>query len=77
MKTLDALNCRFGKWTIFHGAQGVEARWSMRRELKSPSYTTRLADIPKVLCWRLRPWLHRTGCAMFRRTLILSCPKTT
>lgn len=50
MKSLDGLNRRFGSGTIFHGAQGTQARWSMRRELKSPNYTTRLADLPVVLC---------------------------
>lgn len=48
MAMLDSVNRRFGSGTIFHGAQGVEARWRMRRNLKSPSYTTRLADIPVV-----------------------------
>lgn len=50
MRTLDAVNRRFGSGTVFHAAQGIEARWQMRRELKSPNYTTRLSDIPVALC---------------------------
>ena len=50
MQTLDGLNRRYGTGTVFHGAQGTEPRWVMRREMKSPSYTTRFADIPVVRC---------------------------
>lgn len=50
MQTLDGVNRRFGSGTLYHAAQGVEPRWKMRRELKSPSYTTRLSDIPTVRC---------------------------
>ena len=31
-------------------AQGIEPRWKMRRELKSPNYTTKLVDMPVVRC---------------------------
>ena len=50
MKTLDRVNQRFGSGTLYHAAQGIEPRWRMRRELKSPNYTTRLSDIPTVRC---------------------------
>lgn len=50
MKTLDQVNRRFGSGTLYHAAQGIEPRWQMRRDLKSPNYTTRLADIPVARC---------------------------
>lgn len=50
MATLDGVNRRFGSGTLYHAAQGIEHRWQMRRDLKSPNYTTRLADIPIALC---------------------------
>lgn len=50
MATLDQVNRRFGSGTVFHAAQGIEARWQMRRDLKSPNYTTRMSDMPVALC---------------------------
>ncbi len=50
MTSLDNLNRRFGSGTLFPAAEGIKPRWSMRRELKSPSYTTRLSDVPVVYC---------------------------
>ncbi len=50
MGVLDGVNRRFGSGTLFPAAQGIEPPWRMRRELKSPSYTTRLTDLPLVHC---------------------------
>lgn len=50
MTAMDAINLRYGRETLFHAAQGIEPRWKMRRELKSPNYTTKLADLPIVRC---------------------------
>ncbi|MFZ4542004.1 MAG: Y-family DNA polymerase [Rickettsiales bacterium] len=50
MQVMDELNRRFGRDTMFHAAQGINTTWKMRREYKSPNYTTRLADIPTVHC---------------------------
>lgn len=48
MQALDTVNRRWGKNTLFYAASGIEKRWSMRRERKSPSYTTRLSDLLRV-----------------------------
>lgn len=50
MNVMDGLNKRYGNGTLFNAAQGIEPRWKMRRELKSPNFTTKLADIPIVRC---------------------------
>jgi DNA polymerase V len=50
MKAMDGLNARYGRNTLFHASMGIQPRWKMRRELKSPNYTTRLADLPPVHC---------------------------
>ena len=50
MKTLDQVNRRFGNGTLYHAAQGIEPRWQMRRDMKSPNYTTRMSDLPTVRC---------------------------
>jgi DNA polymerase V len=48
MQALDTVNRRWGKNTLFYAGAGIEKRWSMRRERKSPSYTTRLSDLLTV-----------------------------
>lgn len=48
MQALDTVNRRWGKNTLFYAGTGIEKRWSMRRERKSPSYTTRLSDLLTV-----------------------------
>ena len=50
MATLDRLN-QEGAGAWFAG-QGIVKPWQMKREMLSPAYTTRLADIPVV---RLSP----------------------
>lgn len=48
MGTLDAINSRWGRGTLKPGRLAKTAEWSMRRELLSPSYTTRWAELLKV-----------------------------
>ncbi|EHY9845488.1 Y-family DNA polymerase [Vibrio splendidus] len=50
MGVYDALNNRFGKDTLFLGAQGTERKWSMRREFLTPQYTTNWRDLPRIRC---------------------------
>ena len=50
MKVFDALNGKYGADTVFLGAQGIEQKWSMRREMLTPQYTTRWRDVPRVKC---------------------------
>lgn len=50
MLNIDALNDRYGTHTVFIGSQGINPYWTMQRNLKSPHYTTRWDDIPRVRC---------------------------
>ncbi|HAU6450016.1 TPA: translesion error-prone DNA polymerase V subunit UmuC, partial [Citrobacter freundii] len=45
METIDKLN-KSGKGKIWFAGQGVEKTWAMKREMLSPSYTTRYSDLP-------------------------------
>lgn len=47
MDTLDKLN-REERGRIWFAGQGIAKPWQMKREMLSPAYTTRLADIPWV-----------------------------
>ncbi|NLB68464.1 MAG: Y-family DNA polymerase [Lentisphaerae bacterium] len=40
-KTVDQINAHFGRGTIFPLSIGLERKWSMKRNMLSPSYTTR------------------------------------
>lgn len=44
------LNQRFGSDTVFIAAQGIFQKWSMRRQMLTPQYTTRWVDLPKIRC---------------------------
>lgn len=46
--TVDRINSRLGRGTVFYAAEGIGRTWSMRRSLLSPCYTTRWSDIPVV-----------------------------
>lgn len=37
-----------GKGKLFFAGQGAQQVWSMKRELLSPAYTTRLNDLPRA-----------------------------
>jgi DNA polymerase V len=40
MRTLDALNARYGRGTVSVSTQGADHSWHMKQERKSPNYTT-------------------------------------
>ena len=46
MEALDAVNSRFGKFAAVPATQGFKRDWKMRAEMKSPAYTTRIAEVP-------------------------------
>ena len=47
MAAMDGLNSRFGREACVLGSQGIGARkFDTKREMKSPAWTTRLAEIP-------------------------------
>lgn len=48
MATLDALNQRFGRDALHIGSAGLVQRWAMKAENKTPCYTTRWDELPKV-----------------------------
>ena len=45
MKTLDAINLAMGRDTLHLAGAGIQPRWRMRRENKSPHYTTRWDEL--------------------------------
>ncbi|MBX3043209.1 MAG: Y-family DNA polymerase [Candidatus Kapabacteria bacterium] len=47
-KAMDKINFDMGSGTITFAATGVRRDWKMKRELKSPQYTTRWKEIPNV-----------------------------
>jgi DNA polymerase V len=48
MKTLDGINARWGSGTIEYAGAGVRKNWRMKRERKSPAYTTNWNELPVV-----------------------------
>ncbi|MBN1256510.1 MAG: Y-family DNA polymerase [Planctomycetes bacterium] len=46
MKTLDRVNSIMGRDTLYYAAQGITRPWKMRREKRSPRYTTRWDELP-------------------------------
>lgn len=46
MQTIDHLNQRFGRGAVKISSQGSYPQWQTRQQRKSPSYTTRWADLP-------------------------------
>lgn len=48
MATLDGINHRSGRGTLYFAGQGIRQSWQMKREMLSPRYTTRMSDILRV-----------------------------
>ncbi len=48
MGAIDEINGRFGKFAAVTAAQGFKREWKMRSEMRSPSWTTDLAEVPTV-----------------------------
>jgi DNA polymerase V len=48
METLDRINRTFGRQTIRFGSEALSDQWRMRARLKSPAYTTRWDELPRV-----------------------------
>ena len=46
MATIDKINLKFPNHTIKLASEGTNKSWAMRRELKSPNYTTDWNDLP-------------------------------
>lgn len=50
MALIDDVNKRFGKSTVFMAAEGMQKKWRMKQEHKSPGYTTEWSELPRVKC---------------------------
>lgn len=48
MELLDSANTRFGRRTLTYASEGLEQPWKMNRNYKSPAYTTRWDELPKI-----------------------------
>lgn len=48
MQVMDRINDHWGRGTLRSGAEGVARTWRMKRERKSPGYTTDWTQIPVV-----------------------------
>ncbi|WP_233556478.1 DUF4113 domain-containing protein [Noviherbaspirillum sedimenti] len=49
MRAVDTLNRAYGRNTVMVGAAGMQRRWSMRSENRSPRFTTRWEEMPVAL----------------------------
>ena len=48
MRVMDAINHKMGKGSVTTAASGINQRWAMRRENKSPNYSTDWNELPVV-----------------------------
>jgi len=46
MKVMDAINIKMGKGSVSIAAGGVQKDWSMKREKKTPNYTSNWKELP-------------------------------
>jgi DNA polymerase V len=49
MGELDSINSRWGAGTLFFAGSGGKKPWAMKRDLKSPHYTTEWDDLLRVV----------------------------
>jgi DNA polymerase V len=47
-KIMDDINSIYGRDTIFYASLGIKRQWRMRREMKSPHFTTNWKELPIV-----------------------------
>ena len=48
MEVVDQLNRCYGKKTVFFASEGIQKRWVMKRQMRTPAYTTCWEDLPEV-----------------------------
>lgn len=48
MAALDQVNGRFGRGTLIPARTGLKRHWTLKAEMRSPAYTTRLGETPIV-----------------------------
>jgi DNA polymerase V len=49
-QTVDSINEKFGKNTLFYCAEGIKRVWKIKSDYRSPRYTTQWNELPKVIC---------------------------
>jgi DNA polymerase V len=49
MQTIDLINIKYGRNTVFSSSQGITQPWKMKANFISPCYTTRWNDLVKVI----------------------------
>ena len=55
MSTMDDVNQKFGRHTLYLAAESTLNHWAMKRQMISPCYTTRWSDLPRVKCGTVMP----------------------
>jgi DNA polymerase V len=50
MQTLDKVNHRFGRGTLYTAAEGIQKKWAMQQNFRSGSYTTSWSELPRINC---------------------------
>ncbi len=50
MPVMDQINSKYGRHSVKLARQAGAASFSMKQELLSPSYLTRWADLPRIIC---------------------------
>ena len=48
MAAMDRVNAKYGRNTLFPAVMGIERGWKLRAAHRSPRYTTRLDELPRV-----------------------------
>lgn len=48
MRVMDSINQKMGQGTLTIAASGISQQWAMRRENKSPNYTTEWVELPEA-----------------------------
>lgn len=48
MGAIDEINERFGKFAAIPGVQGFRREWKQQASMKSPAWTTRIEEVPRV-----------------------------
>ena len=46
MESLDRINGRFGRGTVFFGAEGVQKKWKQNRNMVSPAFVSKIDELP-------------------------------
>ena len=48
VKALESINSRYGTESAFLAAQGIDRSWDMKRQRRTPRYTTNWNEIPSI-----------------------------